>query len=87
MGKKKPRTDAGLIVFLDFPHYGRHRYSLIKHSGGNDGKMPFLANSFKRIIFECIEVFYNRIRRHAKIGNQIPANYANQYYMSNQIAA
>ena len=23
---------------LDFPHYGRHRYSLIKHSGGNDGK-------------------------------------------------
>ena len=23
---------------MDFPHYGRHRYSLIKHSGGNDGK-------------------------------------------------
>jgi putative transposase len=41
----------------------------------------------KRIIFEYIEVFYNRIRRHAKIGNQIPADFASQYYMSNQIAA
>ena len=41
----------------------------------------------KRIIFEYIEVFYNRIRRHAKIGNQIPADFANQYYISNQIAA
>ena len=27
-----------LKAILDFPHYGRHRYSLIKHSGGNDGK-------------------------------------------------
>jgi len=41
----------------------------------------------KRIIFEYIEVFYNRIRRHAKIGNQIPADFANQYYINNQIAA
>ena len=41
----------------------------------------------KRIIFEYIEVFYNRIRRHAKISNQIPADFANQYYISNQIAA
>ena len=41
----------------------------------------------KRVIFEYIEVFYNRIRRHAKIGNQIPADFANQYYISNQIAA
>lgn len=27
-----------LILGMDFPHYGRHRYSLIKHNGGNDGK-------------------------------------------------
>ena len=41
----------------------------------------------KRVIFEYIEVFYNRIRRHAKINNQIPADFANKYYISNQIAA
>ncbi len=41
----------------------------------------------KRVIFKYIEVFYNRIRRHAKIGNQIPADFANHYYISNQIAA
>ena len=41
----------------------------------------------KRTIFEYIEVFYNRIRRHAKIGNQIPADFANQYYINSQIAA
>ena len=41
----------------------------------------------KRVIFEYIEVFYNRIRQHAKIGNQIAADFANQYYISNQIAA
>jgi transposase InsO family protein len=41
----------------------------------------------KRIIFEYIEVFYNRIRRHAKIGNQIPADFASQHFINNQIAA
>jgi putative transposase len=34
----------------------------------------------RQVIFEYIEVFYNRIRRHAKIGNQIPADFANQFY-------
>ena len=33
----------------------------------------------KRMIFEYIEVFYHRIWRHAKIGNQIPTDFANQY--------
>jgi putative transposase len=33
----------------------------------------------KRVIFEYIEVFYNRIRRHAKINNQSPADWARQY--------
>jgi putative transposase len=32
----------------------------------------------RQVIFEYIEVFYNRIRRHAKIGNQAPADFANQ---------
>ena len=27
-------------------------------------------------MFEYIEVFYNRIRRHAKINHQIPADFA-----------
>jgi putative transposase len=34
----------------------------------------------RRVVFEYIEVFYNRIRRHAKIGNQSPAQYAKQFY-------
>ena len=41
----------------------------------------------KRIIFEYIKVFYNRIRSHVKIGNQIPADFANMHYINNQIAA
>lgn len=32
----------------------------------------------KRAVFEYIEVFYNHIRRHAKIGNHAPADFANQ---------
>jgi len=32
----------------------------------------------RQVVFEYIEVFYNRIRRHAKIGNQAPADFANQ---------
>jgi putative transposase len=34
----------------------------------------------RQAYFEYIEVFYNRIRRHAKISNQIPAEFASQYY-------
>ena len=41
----------------------------------------------RRVIFEYIEVFYNRIRRHAKINNQSPNDFANQYYINNLIAA
>jgi putative transposase len=33
----------------------------------------------KSEIFDYIEVFYNRIRRHAKIGNQVPADFANRF--------
>lgn len=36
----------------------------------------------KRVTFEYIEVFYNRIRRHAKLKNQIPAEFA-KIYMQN----
>ena len=32
----------------------------------------------RQVVFEYIEVFYNRIRRHAKIGNQAPADFANR---------
>jgi putative transposase len=41
----------------------------------------------RRIIFEYIEVFYNRIRRHAKINNQSPADFAIKYAINNKIAA
>lgn len=33
----------------------------------------------KRMTFEYIEVFYNRIRRHAKLKNQIPDEFARAY--------
>ena len=33
----------------------------------------------KRVTFEYIEVFYNHIRRHATIGNQIPADFAQTF--------
>ena len=41
----------------------------------------------RQTIFEYIEVFYNRIRRHAKIGNQIPADFAKQFYADSKMAA
>jgi putative transposase len=34
----------------------------------------------RQVVFEYIEVFYNRTRRHAKIGNQIPTHFAKQFY-------
>jgi putative transposase len=33
----------------------------------------------RRVVFEYIEVFYNQIRRHAKINNQSPADCAKQF--------
>jgi putative transposase len=33
----------------------------------------------RQVVFEYIEVFYNRIRRHAKIGNRAPADCAAQF--------
>ena len=41
----------------------------------------------RQVVFEYIEVFYNRIRRHAKIGNQAPVNFAKECYASDKIAA
>ena len=38
----------------------------------------------QQVVFEYIEVFYNRIRRHAKLDNQIPADVAHQFYASKQ---
>ena len=38
----------------------------------------------KRVAFEYIEVFYNRIRRHAKINNQIPADFAKAYMLNTE---
>jgi putative transposase len=38
----------------------------------------------RRMTFEYIEVFYNRIRRHAKLKNQIPAEFAKTYMQNTQ---
>ena len=43
--------------------------------------------STRRITFEYIEVFYNRIRRLAKINNLSPADFENHYYINYPIAA
>lgn len=32
------------------------------------------------VIFDYIDVFYNRIHCYAKIGNQAPTDFANPYY-------
>lgn len=41
----------------------------------------------KRTIFEYVEVFYNRIRRHAKLGNISPAAFEQKFYRRLQQAA
>ena len=42
----------------------------------------------RQVVFDYIEVFYNRIRRHATIQNQVPADYAQKFYKNElQIAA
>ena len=41
----------------------------------------------KQVVFEYIEVFYNRIRRHATIQNQVPADYAQQFYKNELLIA
>lgn len=38
-----------------------------------------IRDEAKRVTFEYIEVFYNRIRRHAKIGNQVPTQSARSW--------
>ena len=41
----------------------------------------------RRTVFEYLEVFYNRILRHTKIGNKIPADFAKQFYADSKMAA
>ena len=38
----------------------------------------------KQVVFDYIEVFYNRIRRHATIQNHVPADCAQQFYKNEQ---
>ena len=38
----------------------------------------------KLVVFEYIEVFYNRIRRHTKINNTAPATCAARFYSTLQ---
>jgi len=40
----------------------------------------------RRAIFEYIEVFYNRQRRHASIGNLAPAEFERRYHASRMAA-
>lgn len=41
----------------------------------------------RKLVFEYIEVFYNRIRHHAKIGNQVHADFTNQFYANREQSA
>jgi hypothetical protein len=42
----------------------------------------------RQVVLEYIEVFYNRIQRHATIQNQVLADYAHEFYKNElQIAA
>ena len=41
----------------------------------------------RQVVFDYIEVFYNRIRRHATIQNQVPADYAQQFYKNELLIA
>ncbi len=41
----------------------------------------------RRVIFDYIEVFYNQIRRHAKIGYLAPAEFEKQFYVNLKKAA
>jgi len=41
----------------------------------------------RQVVFDYIEVFYNRIRRHATIQNQAPADYAQQFYKNELLIA
>ena len=40
----------------------------------------------KREITECTEIFYNRIRKQARLGDLSPANFSQKYY-AKQVAA
>lgn len=40
----------------------------------------------RQAIFEYIEVFYNRIRRHSQIGNLAPAEFERRYYAARNTA-
>ena len=38
-------------------------------------------------IFDYIEVFYNRVRRHSKIGNESPVNFEKQWFLQQKKVA
>jgi putative transposase len=46
---------------------------------------PFLTkDEARRSIFDSIETFYNRRRRHSSLGMISPYDYLNQYFQPNQ---
>ena len=42
-----------------------------------------VLDELRRGLFEYIEIFYNRRRRHSSLGYSTPANYELQFYQSN----
>ena len=38
----------------------------------------------KTEIFDFVEIYYNRKRRHSALGNKSPLNYETQYYLQGQ---
>ncbi|MBB8804076.1 IS3 family transposase, partial [Escherichia coli] len=60
--------------------------SQIKHSPGKSGRFSLSHYRFKSrdeaisVIQEYIEIFYNRQRRHSRLGNISPAAFRIKYY-------
>ena len=50
------------------------------------GKIYETYDNAKKIIFNYIEVFYNRKRRHASLGNVSPVVYEEMYEMNQERA-
>jgi transposase InsO family protein len=58
------------------------------YGGGQISTRSFSTReAARRVIFDYIEVFYNQIRRHARIGYLAPAEFVRQFYANLKKAA
>jgi len=60
-------------------HLRQPKRGLIHHSGQDSQYMSHRYQQFLRALFEYIEVFYNRQRRHSTLGCLTPTEYQERY--------